>query len=333
MVRIWFNHWFSTAYHIIRMMRENEPDFYVIGTNEQPYAVYRACCDEFYQEPRLHGDAYVDYALEFCRDHAVDVFVPRRAMTDISRRKAEFEAIGVRVMADDYENIVLLNDKAEAYRVCREQELAIVPEHEIVTDAAAFRRAYESLAETYQRVCFKFVRDEGGRSFRLIDNSPRGYDSLFQFHATRILFDEAYAALSEREKFAPLIVMPYLPNEEISVDTLKTESGIIMLPRIKGVTRVERMTYDPQILTMTEQLVTAFHLEMPCNVQYKYRDGIPYFLEINTRMSGGVQLACLASGVNIPNLAVNKLLDIRKKWEITQREVRVSYIETPLILE
>ena len=333
MVRIWFNHWFSTAYHIINLMRENEPDFYVIGTNENPYAVYRACCDEFYPEPRLRGDAYVEYALDFCREHSVDVFVPRRCMVDVSRRKKDFEAAGVRVLVDDYENIALLNDKAEAYRVCMEQSLAVVPEHEIVTDAASFRHAYEALSRKYQKVCFKFVRDEGGRSFHIIDNSPRGYDSLFQSHATHISFDEAFCALSEREKFAPLIVMPYLPNEEISVDTLKTDDGIVMLPRIKGVTRIEKMTYDPQILTMTEQLVDGFHLEMPCNVQFKLMDGVPYFLEINTRMSGGVQLACIASGVNIPNLAVNKLLGIRKPWQNTQREVRVSQIETPLVLD
>lgn len=55
-------------------------------------------------------------------------------------------------------------------------------------------------------------------------------------------------------------------------------------------------------------------LECPCNIQFKYLDDIPYFLEINTRMSGGIQMSCLASGVNIPNLAINKLLGRKKDW-------------------
>ena len=38
-------------------------------------------------------------------------------------------------------------------------------------------------------------------------------------------------------------------------------------------------------------------------------DRIPYFLEVNTRMSGGIQMACYASGVNIPQLCIEK--DIR----------------------
>ena len=36
MARIWLNHWFSTAYCIIHMMRENNPDFTFIGSNENP---------------------------------------------------------------------------------------------------------------------------------------------------------------------------------------------------------------------------------------------------------------------------------------------------------
>ena len=34
MIRLWMNHWFSTAYNIIGLMREGNPDLHVIGTNE-----------------------------------------------------------------------------------------------------------------------------------------------------------------------------------------------------------------------------------------------------------------------------------------------------------
>ena len=73
-------------------------------------------------------------------------------------------------------------------------------------------------------------------------------------------------------------------------------------------------------------------MECPCNIQFKYLDGVPYFLEVNTRMSGGVQMACLASGVNIPDLAVNKLLGIDKDWEVCMEEKYVSHVELPVVL-
>ena len=56
MVKLWFNHWFSTARNIIELIRENNPNLYVIGTNENPYSVIKGVCDEWYQEPTLKGE-------------------------------------------------------------------------------------------------------------------------------------------------------------------------------------------------------------------------------------------------------------------------------------
>ena len=38
------------------------------------------------------------------------------------------------------------------------------------------------------------------------------------------------------------------------------------------------------------------------------RKGKLYLLEINSRMSGGLQLSCKATGINIPSIAINQLL-------------------------
>ncbi len=54
-------------------------------------------------------------------------------------------------------------------------------------------------------------------------------------------------------------------------------------------------------------------------------------LEVNTRMSGGVQMACLGSGINIPNIAVNKLLGIDKHWTNNYEEKQVSILRSLLL--
>jgi len=60
--------------------------------------------------------------------------------------------------------------------------------------------------------------------------------------------------------------------------------------------------------------------------------GVPCVMEINTRLSGGVQTTYIALGVNIPNIAVNKLLGIDKAWSFERRSAVVSYVETPMAL-
>ena len=333
MTTIWLNHWFSTAYNIINLIRQDNPDFRIIGTNDQKQSPIMKACDEWYQEPVVKGMDYENYCLDFCKEHKVDVFMPRRELITISQHKQLFTDNGIKVMVDDFEYVNVLNKKNMAYELFKEKNIGIVPDYFIVTDADGFRNAYNELMKKYSRVCFKFVWDEGGNSFHLIDNQRnKGYESLFRRSSTRISFDESLAALSERETFAPLMVMPYLPDEEISVDCLKTESGIIAVPRIKGVTRIEKVRYDENILGVCYDLLKKIPLEMPCNIQFKYFDGVPYLLEVNTRMSGGVQMSCLASGVNIPSIAVNKLLGRDIPWHDSKTDHNVTYIETPMVL-
>ena len=332
MTRIWFNHWFSTAYNIMGMIKEDNPDSYIIGTNENRRSVLAARCDEWYQEQALKGDEYAEFCLAFCRDHKVDVFMPRREMLAVSRRKADFAALGVKVMVDDYETIAMLNRKDLAYQELSRRGISSVPEYRIVTTVSGFAEAYKDLSERYREVCIKFVRDEGGKSYRLIDNTRRGYQALFKKQNTRMTYDAIYEALSEKEEFAPLMVMPNLSGNEVSADCLKTSRGPIILPRIKDSSRIERLCFQEDIMAKIREVLEVLPLECPCNIQFKYLDDTLYFLEVNTRMSGGVQLACLAGGVNIPSIAVNKLLGIDREWEICREERYVTHAEIPVLL-
>lgn len=332
MVKIWLNHWFSAAYNIISMIKQDNPDFYMIGTNESQRSPLAAVCDEWYAEPAVKGDAYVDACLSFCKAHGVNVFMPRREMLSISRRKTDFEAMGVKVMADDFETVDMLNHKDRAYKELKKRGVSTIPEYDIVTNVSGFRDAYAALKERYREVCIKFVHDEGGKSYRLIDNDRRGYSALFKKQNTRMTYDAVVEALSEREEFSPLMVMPNLSGDEVSVDCLQTGKGLIMLPRIKDTTRIERLCFQDDILEKTREVYDAVKLECPCNIQFKYLDGTPYFLEVNTRMSGGVQMACMAGGVNIPSIAVNKLLGIEKDWNICREERYVTHVEVPVVL-
>ena len=332
MTRIWLNHWFSTVYHIIKLIREGEKDFYIIGSNERPDAVYKEVCDEFCLEPVLPPDEYADFCLDFCIKHEIDVFLPRRGMLGVSKHIDRFRAAGIKVLADSYDKLKTLNSKTDAYRLFEENAIGSVPDYFLVKDIADFERAYTELSGKYEKVCFKKVCDEGGMSFRLIDNGRKGYYALFNPSRTRITYDDAVAALSERESIPELIMMPYLSGSEVSVDSLATSSGRILLPRMKTPTRTEKIVFDEEILSVCERFFDVCGLECPCNIQFRYLGGKPYFLEVNTRMSGGVQLACEACGVNLPNIAVNKLLGIDKPWSYEKREHSVSFVETPVMI-
>ena len=108
MARVWMNHWFSTAYNIINLIRDVIPGVEIIGSNEHPYSPIMNVCDEWYQEPVLKGEQYVSFCLDFCREHGVELFMPRREMVSISKYKERFSDAGIKVMVDDYQYVSIL---------------------------------------------------------------------------------------------------------------------------------------------------------------------------------------------------------------------------------
>lgn len=331
MIRLWFNHWFSTAYNIINMIRSDN-DVYVICTNKNERSVVGAACDEVYPEPDLSGDEYAEFCISFCKEHSIDVFIPRREISAVSRHLSDFDSIGVKVMTESYDIIHMLSHKDTAYNTLKEKGFPYVPEYLIVNDVHGFEEAYRTVASSYEQVCFKFVNDEGGKSYRLIDDKCKGFSSLYKKQTTRITYADAVAALSEKETFSSLMVMPCLSGDEISADCLSTSSGIIMLPRIKSASKIERMCFDEEILSLIRQVYDLIPLEQPCNIQFKYLHDEPYFLEVNTRMSGGVQMACAAAGVNIPSIALNKLLGKDIPWSIDREPHMITHADVPIVL-
>lgn len=332
MKRIWFNHWFSTAYYIINMIRRENSWVQIIGSNENLLSPIKNVCDEWYQEPILHGKEYVDFCLNFCQHHDIDIFLPRREMVAVSQYKDLFSEHGIQVLVDNYELVEPLNDKAKSYRAFTEKGIGKVPDYHVVKDVTAFEGAYRDLLDKYEKVCIKFVHDEGGKSYRLIDNNRTGYSALFKKLTTRMTYDAIREALSEKQSFPELMVMPYLPDEEISVDCLNTESGLIAIPRTKDYSRIERIEFEDNILDTCKMLLQEFPLECPCNIQFKTLHGVRYLLEVNTRMSGGVHMTCEATGVNIPDIAVNKLMGKHRGWRLEQKTYYVTHVDMPIVL-
>ena len=333
MIRVWFNHWFSTSYRLIQLMKDDAAEqIYVVGSNRQRESVIQKVCDEWYEEPDIDGEAYIDFCLEFCARHSIDAFVPRRNMTDISRNIARFEKADVKVMVDDYAVIKLLNDKAEAYNCLKDCRGLHIPDFYIVNHVSQFEQAYQKLRAAYGQVCIKFVKDEGGMSFRKITENIDCFHQLKVYQGSGISYEMLTETLGSVKEFDDMMVMPYLPGNEISVDCLQTRKGLIAIPRNKGTARHERVEYRKDVLEMADAVMNRVRLRYPCNIQFKIRDGVPYLLEINTRMSGGLQMSCLAAGVNIPNIALNKMFGRDIDWTMDRTDKTVSYIELPQII-
>ena len=210
-MRIWFNQWFSTAYHLIELMRAGSPGkFTFVGSSANPNALYRLVSDEWYTEPALPvSDEYVEYCLEFCKAHQIDVFFPRRALTLLSRYREEFLAAGTKLaVGSDYKIMRLLDDKAATYAFFEARDASLVPAHLIAGTYEEFCAAYESLRPHCARVCYKLTKDEGAETFRVIDDTLLRSGDVRRKPGMKLTWDMARTVVRGYDFSVPFMLMP-----------------------------------------------------------------------------------------------------------------------------
>lgn len=318
MPRIWFNRSFATTSHLVAMLRDNPEGrrVEVIGSHPDPDSPALAGCDESYVEPVLPAIEYVQWALQFAREHDVTVLFPRLAMAELADAADQFAAAGTQVAAVSGATARLFEDKAAAYAAARALGLA-VPPHHVVDDSVGLQVAYEKL-RPLGPVCLKPVHGVGGVGFRILSTDPPSLAELDDHPHPSIELARVCAALDaahqDGQPVEPLLISPYLTGPEISVDALATTDGITLAAIGRLATRRRRRIVDDAPARAVAVALNAAHrVGYLSNTQVRYWQGpdddgpLPYLLELNTRASGGVFQTALA-GVNLPWAAVKMAL-------------------------
>jgi biotin carboxylase len=321
LLRIWFNRTYATNSHIIAMLRAN-PDrrqVHVIGTHADPDSPVLVASDEAYPEPpeELAPADYVEWALEFVRVHKIDVFIPRYAMAALADAHDAFAAAGVALMCPAADTVRLFEDKAAAYQAAAALGLP-VPPHYLVTDAAGLLAAHGQLREVADAVCMKPVQGTGGSGYRMLTTTDPDLDELLGTVRARVDLGRACAAFTAAaaggRDVPTMLVMPYLPGPEISVDALADRHGCTLAAVGRGRSRRRRLIVDDQpARAVVEALNLAHHVAYLSNTQVRYWQGPddaaprPYLLELNTRISEGL-FQTAVTGVNLPWAAVRLAL-------------------------
>lgn len=297
---------------------------YLIGSHTERDFGPLSSCDFAEVEPLgLSEEAYVDWCLDFCTVHRVDVFVPGRRREAISDRSAEFLARGTRlIVAGSGDTLRLLEDKGRFLS----QVPAGVAVHRFhrVRTWEEFSAACEQLESEGLKVCFKPATGTFGLGFYILDEAMTPLKRLLRSEAHRISRAELKAVLSNADSFPELLVMEYLDGSEFSVDVLAREGEVVAMVcrrkpmngrvRLSGTSRTigveegqsQVLAREPAIEEMVRVLARHFHLGGLFNVQFRSPAELPErpcLLEINGRMAGGLPYVGL-TGLNLPLLAI-----------------------------
>lgn len=310
-MRVWFNKGFSSVHGALRLLRqgagENATALTLLASGAHPQSLVALAADHYWTEPTgLAPQEYVDWCLETCSHHAIDILVPGKAVQALVAQSARFAAQGTRVLAAaDAATLALLEDKARFYAAV-DCTPALAPESLTVRTLDEFDAAYATLAARHAQVCIKPAVGVYGIGFRRIRTDVSAMDVLLRGMDYQIDLPTLRFMLGQVPQWAPMLVMEYLPGAEYSVDCL-ADAGVLRcaVARRKGTAagQGQRIDMRADLQEACARIVAQFGLNGYLNIQF--RDGVqgPGLLEVNARMSGGIAMACLA-GPNLPWLGL-----------------------------
>ncbi|QMU72180.1 ATP-grasp domain-containing protein [Streptacidiphilus sp. P02-A3a] len=315
-LRIWLNRTYAENAFFVALLRENADlvDLEVHATHVDPDSPVLRAADVSSLEPdRLSPAAYVEFALDYCDRHRIDLFLPRLHQLAVAEHRAEFELLGTTVVSPPSAAIELFSDKATAYQALAAAGLPVPPWWR-VTDAASLLDAVAGIEADGGVPCLKPVSGAGGEGFRVLTRKPFSLGLLAGAPSRLVSLEQVVEALEraaeQRPDVPPVdwLVMPQLAGPEVSVDCLVDRSG-----RLRGAIgrskegRRRGFTLDPAYLEPARELAERFELSYLTNIQFRHQNGVPVLLDINTRPSGGLhQLA--RCGVNFPWAAMRLAL-------------------------
>lgn len=340
-VTVWFNKSFSSTFNAIESLREgcarHGGSFRILCSHTQTDWPAAGLADTFEVEPKgLDEPSYVDWCLDLARRYEVDLFWPGKNARVLAGARERFRSGGTRLLvAGAPETLGLLEDKGAFFRALGPDEVPL-PDWEIVNDRAGFDAAYDRLRQRYPLVCFKPAVSVFGLGFRIVVEGGGALWRLFHGDVLRIGLDDARRLFDRQARFRDLMVMQYLPGPERSIDCLALDGTLVRCVVRRKPTGGEGgqvLEDNPRVVDLAGRLTRRLQLTGLINIQFRDAEDVPFLLEVNPRMSGGLHCACL-SGLAFPYWAVRLALGSARPEEVPvpRTGLRVGQVTRAVLL-
>lgn len=297
-----------------------EREIKIIGVDMAKDDTIRQMVDTYYRVPAVSEENYVDEILSICKKEKVDIYFPNISaeVTAVSHRIDEFKDLDVKVSIADQGTVSILNNKLSVYMKLKEYGIT-TPEFYPVKSIDDFKAGCSALGYPYKAVCLKMLEESGSRGVRIIDNSRNRYQ-LFAHEKPNSFFtsyEDMLSVLSETETLDPMMLIPYLPGNEYTVDLLAENGEVLYIAGRENIVSLMSIAQKSVVSKIDSaydlcvRIVRAFHYTGNIGFDFiKDENGYPWLMDINPRLTATVSVIS-AAGLNLPYLRVKQLLGER----------------------
>lgn len=288
----------------------------IITTDIKDEVVGKYLSDRFYVIPGANEeDEYLRSVLKICVNEKIDVLFPQntRELLILSNNLNSFENIHTKVIVSDYKNLLIANNKLELLKICKRISIPY-PDYYFVDNLIDLRKAAISAGYPNKPIIVKPPDSNGSRGIRIIDDNKNYKDLYYSEKPTSLFMKLNQFCEILGEKFTPILVMEYLPGDEITIDVFRDRKCFISIPRKReeirsGISFQNSAVFSKELIKYSKTISEYLNLKYCFGFQFKYDiNGIPKILECNPRIQGTMIFSTIM-GANMIYYAVKSALN------------------------
>ncbi|OEC37930.1 carboxylate--amine ligase [Pseudomonas sp. 1D4] len=323
---IWFLEGQSSQRDVILGAREALPvGVRIFASHRQDRPEITGLADVSFQEP-VENQERIEWALDTAKTRGIKVILAGRVGSVFESQRSRFEAEGIVLVTGgtSLHTFELVDDKTKFTAEAERVGLACIPAI-TATSAQELVTAYETL-KAQGEVCVKPAVGIYGQGFWRFKADVDPFRCFANPDSREVNFDtylQAYCVGADRPA---MLVMPYLPGSECSIDMV-CEAGrpVAYVGRRK---QGLHQTFERDSAAVELALKAAEHFKCDGLINVQTRDdekGTPHLLEINPRYSGGIGYT-RETGINLPGIFATRRLGLPEPDAVWRPDVRVKAI-------
>ena len=312
----------------------DQRDVQIICTDAKSDCVGKYIADKFYQIKKASDvQGYLNDIFSIVNSEKIDVILPQNTaeLSVLSDNKSKLLDMDCKVIISSFNNLIRANSKFELLEVCKELEIPY-PDYYLIKNKDDLIAKAAKLGWPNNPILIKHPSLNGSRGIRIIDENVNYKDLFYNQKPTNM-----YAKLNDflkiiGDNFDPLLVMEYLPGEEVSIDVFRDSKNFISIPRVRdeirsGISFKNSAVKRLDLIGYSKKLSDYLDLEFCFGFQFKYdSNGTPKILECNPRVQGTMVFSTIMGanmiyssiksclGEDIPQFSINWDTKLLRYW-------------------